>query len=104
MTEYNTLSAKLSNSQLKKSKLRIKSGTEVVLNFLSHDDSNDETHFPYKLLLNHKQVRSLRKAFGNNSSPNIKLSKTQESKISGGTVRRISSCFISICISQNNIR
>ena len=58
MTEYNTLSAKLSNSQLNKSKLRIKSGTEVVLNFLSHDDSNDETHFPYKLLLNYQKLKN----------------------------------------------
>ena len=45
------------------------------------DDSNDETSFPNKLLLTERQVSELGKAFTNNSSANIKLSKTQLSKI-----------------------
>ena len=41
------------------------------------DDSNDETNFPHKLLLTDEQASRLRKAFANNSSANIKISKTQ---------------------------
>ena len=42
---------------------------------------NDETNFQHKLLLTNRQVVNLRKAFANNSSVNIKLSKTQFFKI-----------------------
>ena len=50
------------------------------------DSPNDETSFPHKLLFTSRQVANLRKAFTNNSSANIQLSKTQLSKIiqSGG--------------------
>ena len=53
MTQYNTLNITLSNSQLDKSKLAIKNGTEVTLNLSSNSigNSNDETNFPYKFLL-----------------------------------------------------
>ena len=34
MTQYNTLNVKLSNSQINKSKLSIKNGTEVTLKIL----------------------------------------------------------------------
>ena len=44
-------------------------------------DSNDENNFQYKLLLSDRQVSKLRKAFPNNSSANIKLSKTQQKDI-----------------------
>ena len=44
-------------------------------------DSNDENKFPHKLLLTNTQVSRLYKAFANNSSANIKLSKTQLHKI-----------------------
>ena len=40
-------------------------------------DSNDKTNFPYKLLLTGRQVSSTCKAFSNNSSVDIKFSKTQ---------------------------
>ena len=40
-----------------------------------------ENNFPHKLLLTNTQVSKLRKAFANNSSANIKLSKTQLHKI-----------------------
>ena len=39
-------------------------------------DSNDENKFPHKLLFINTQVLRLRKSFANNSSANIKLSKT----------------------------
>ena len=38
-------------------------------------------NFPHKLLLTNRQVANLRKAFANNSSTDIKLSKTQLSKM-----------------------
>ena len=44
-------------------------------------DSNDENNFPHKMLLTNTQVSKLYKAFENNSSANIKLSKTQLHKI-----------------------
>ena len=44
-------------------------------------DSNDENNFLHKLLLTNTQVSKLRKAFANNSSVNLKLSKTHLQKI-----------------------
>ena len=44
-------------------------------------NSDDETNFPHKLLLTNRQVSNLLKAFSNNLSANIKLSKTQVLKI-----------------------
>ena len=54
-------------------------------------NSDDETNFPHKLLLTHRQVANLRKAFANNSLADTKLSKTQLSKIiqSGGYLDRL---------------
>ena len=68
----------MSNSRLKKLKYGIKCGTEVTLKISSNivGDSNDENNFPHKLLLTNRQVLKLRKAFANNYSANIKLSKT----------------------------
>ena len=93
MTQYNTLNVKLSNSQLIKLKSAIENGTEVTLNLSSNlvGGSNDKTNFPHKLLLTNTQVSKLCKAFANNSSANIKLSKTQVHKIgqSGGFLGRL---------------
>ena len=54
-------------------------------------DSDDENNFLHKFLLTNTQVSKLRKAFANNSSANIKLSKTQLHKIgqSGGFLGRL---------------
>ena len=38
---------------------------------------NDDTNFPHVLLLANRKVTSFYKAFPNNSSANIKLSKSQ---------------------------
>ena len=86
MTQYNSLNAKLSNSQLNKLKSAIKNKTEAVLRLLSNMVGDDETNFPHKLLLTNRQVANLRKAFANNLSTEIKLSKAQLSKMiqSGG--------------------
>ena len=64
-------------------KLGIKNGTEITLKISSNvvGDSNDENNFLRKLLLTNTQVSKLRKAFSNNSSANIKLSKIQLHKI-----------------------
>ena len=58
MTQYNALNVKLSNSQLNKLKFGIDIGTEVTFNLSSNltGNSNDETNFPNKLLLNDTQV------------------------------------------------
>ena len=79
MTQYNSLTVQLSNSQLNKLKFAIKNKTDVVLKLSSNmiGNSNDETNFPYKPLLTNRQVASLRKAFPNYTSTDIKLSKTQ---------------------------
>ena len=44
-------------------------------------NSDDETSFPHKLLLTYRQVANLCKSFANNSSTDIRLSKTQLSKM-----------------------
>ena len=44
-------------------------------------NSNDNTNFPHELLLTNKQVANIRKAFSKNASADIKLSKTQLSKL-----------------------
>ena len=52
---------------------------------------DNETNFPHKLLLTNRQVANLRKAFANHLSTDIKLSKTQLSKMiqSGGFIGRL---------------
>ena len=81
MTQYNSLNVKLSNSQLNKSKSAIKNENKVVLRLSSNIVGNYETKFPHKLLLTNRQVSNLRKAFSNHLSIDIKLSKTQLSKM-----------------------
>ena len=88
MTQYNSLNVKLSNSLLNKLKSSIKNETDVVLRISSNmvSNSNDNTNFPHELLLTNRQVANIRKAFAKNTSTDIKLSKTQLSKMiqSGG--------------------
>ena len=83
MTQYNSLNVKLSNSQLNKLKSSIINETDVVLRISSSmvGNSNDNTNFPHELLLTNRQVANIRKAFANHSSTDIKLSKTQLSKM-----------------------
>ena len=90
MTQYNSLNVKLSNSQLNKSKSTIKNEAEVVLRLSSNMIGDNETNFPHQLLLTNRQVANIRKAFANNSSIDINLSKTQLSKMiqSGGLLGR----------------
>ena len=93
MTQYNSLNVKLSNSQLNKLKSAIKNETEVFLRLSSNmiGDSDDKINFPHELLLTNRQVANLRKAFADKSSNDIKLSKSQITKMmqSGGFIGRL---------------
>ena len=91
MTHYNSLNVQLSNSQLNKFKSAIKNETEVVLRLSSNVISDNETNFPHKLLLTNRQVSNLCKAFANDLSADIILSKTPLSKMikSGGFLGRL---------------
>ena len=62
-----------------------------MLRLSSNMIGNNETNFPHELLLTDRQVSSLRKSFANNSSADIKLSKTQLSKMiqTGGFLSRL---------------
>ena len=44
-------------------------------------NSDDEINFPHKLLLTNRQVANFCRAFTNHTSTDIKMSKTQLSKI-----------------------
>ena len=84
MAEYNTVNAKLSDSQLNKLKSAGKNrqGTNLRMNFKMFNGKN----LPHELLLTTRQTTKLRNAIENNMSTDIKLSKAQISKIiqSGG--------------------
>ena len=81
MIQYNNLNLKLSNSQINKSKLAIRNETEAVLRLSSNMIGDNETNFSHQLLLTNRQVTNICKAFANNSSIDIKLSKLQLSKM-----------------------
>ena len=93
MTQYNRVNVKLSTSQLNKLKSAITNKNEVVIRLSPSmfGDSNDKTNFLHELLLTDRQVSSIRKAFANNSSVDIKFSKTQLSKMiqSGGLLGKL---------------
>ena len=93
MTQYNSLKVKLSNSQLNKLKSAIKNETDVVLRLSSNmiGNSDDEINFPDKLLLTNRQVENLHRTFASHTSTDIKLSKTQLSKMIqlGGFLGRV---------------
>ena len=78
----------MSNSQLNKLKSAITNENDVVIRLSPNmiGDSNYRTNFSYGLLLTDRQVSSIGKVFSNNSSVDIKFSKTQLSKMiqSGG--------------------
>ena len=91
MTQYNSLNVKLSNSQLNELKSAIKNENKVVLRLSSNKIGDNETNFPHKLLLTNRQVANLSKAFANHLSTDVKLSKTQLSKMiqPGGFLGRL---------------
>ena len=88
MIEYNTVNAKLSNSQLNKLKnvVKNKQGTTLRMNARMFNGNN----LPHELILTTRQTK-LRNAIENNMLTDIKLSKSQISKInqSGGFLGKI---------------
>ena len=93
MPQYNSLNVKLPNSQLSKLKSSIKNETDVLLRISSSmvGNADNNINFPHELLLTNKQVANIRKAFANHLSTDVKLSKTQLSKMiqSGGFLDRL---------------
>ena len=85
MVEYSKVNVRLSNAQLKKLKDAVKdnTGTTLRINLRMFDGNN----LPHELLLTTRQKAQLRNAFNNNTSADIKISKTQIVKIiqSGGS-------------------
>ena len=81
MTHYNSLNVKLSNLKLNKLKSAMKNESELVLRLLSNMVGDYQANFPHKLLLTNRQVANLCTAYANKSSTDIKLSKTQISKM-----------------------
>ena len=84
MVEYSKVNVKLSDAQIKKLKDAVKNNTGTTLRInLKMFYGND---LPHELLLTTRQKTKLRNAFNNNTSADIKLSKTQIAKIiqSGG--------------------
>ena len=84
MVEYSTVNVKLTDTQLKKLKTAVKNKTRTILRMsLKMLNGND---LPHELLLTTRQKTKLRNAFNNNMPTDLKLSRTQISKIiqSGG--------------------
>ena len=79
MVEYNTINAKLSDSQLTKLKSAVKNkqGTTLRMSARIFNGNN----LPHELLLTTRQTAKLRNAIENNMATDIKLSKVQMSKI-----------------------
>ena len=63
-------------------------------------NSNDNTNFPHELLLTNRQVANIRKDFANHSSIDIKLSKTQLSKMiqSGGLLGKLAGPLMKVAM------
>ena len=79
MVEYNTINAKLSNSQLNKLKNAVRNRQETTLRMNARMFNGN--NLPHELLLTTRQTTELRNSIENNISTDIKLSKTQISKI-----------------------
>ena len=89
MVKYTKVNIRLSNSQLKKLKDAVSNdtGTTLRINFKKFNGDN----LPHELLLTTRQKTKIRNVFNNNTSTNIKLSKTQINKIiqSGGSLGKL---------------
>ena len=77
--EYSKVSIKLSDTQLNKLKTAVKNETGATLRM--YIKMFNENNLPHELLLTTRQKTKLRNAFENKMSTNIKLPKTQISKI-----------------------
>ena len=78
MVEHNKVDVKLSDTQPKKLKNVVKNtGTTLRISLKMFNGNN----LPHELLLTTRQKAKVRNAFSNNMSTDLKLSKTQISKI-----------------------
>ena len=80
----------------------MRNNTEVTLKMLSNvvDDFNNENNFLHKLLVANTQVAKIFNTFANNSSGNLKLSKTllHEIEQSGGFLGRLLGSLLKILL------
>ena len=86
MTEYERVSLKLSNHQIKKLKEAVKGNNGTKLRT---DNKNfNKAHLLHELYLTQTQINKLREKVENNMSADIKLSKAQINKLikSGGAL------------------
>ena len=74
MIQYFSVNVKFPDWKLDK----LKAGAIVILKLLINLIGIDQTSFPHKLLLAERQISNIFKAFANQSSVNIKLSKTKK--------------------------
>ena len=79
MVEYNTVNAKLSDSQLNKLKSAVKNRKEATLSLNTRMFSAN--NLPQELLLTTRQTTKLRNSIKSNMSTDIKFSEAQISKI-----------------------
>ena len=80
MSNYQEAKVKLTNTQLNKLKSACQNKTGTLLR-VNKKNVEDEEELPYKLFLTTRQTTIIRNIFPNNMSTDIKLSKTQISKI-----------------------
>ena len=89
MFKSTKVNAKLSDSQLKKLKDAVSNntGTTSIISLKMFNGNN----LPHELLLTTRQKTKIRNAFNNNTSTDIKLSKSQINKIiqSGGFLGKL---------------
>ena len=70
---------KLTNTQLNKLKSAVKNKVGAILRLNKKNVEDEE--LPHELFLTERQTTEIRNAFANNMSTDVKLSKTQMSKI-----------------------
>ena len=89
MVKYSKVNCKLTNVQLNKLKKAVKSNEGATLRLGIKNFNKDED--PHELLLTTRQNTKFRNALNNNSTTDIKLSKTQIKKIiqSGGFLGKL---------------
>ena len=85
MANYQEVRVKLKNTQLNKLKSAAKSKKGTILRLNNKNFENEE--LPHELFVITRQITKIRNVFANNLSTDMKLSKTQISKIiqSGGS-------------------
>ena len=79
MVDYSRVNVKLSDSQLNKLRFSVENQTGVRLR--TNIKMFDGDKLPHELLLTTRQKTNLRNLFENNMSTDVKLPKTQISKI-----------------------